>query len=80
MLKLTKHELNSLVADLQGTCKSIEEGLTSIGLDNDQYDAADVEGDIEDIERCCTCSWWFEPCEMKDNGECESCNPEEDDE
>lgn len=80
MNKLDAKQIEELTQDLQGTCKTVEEGLQSLGLDPDQYDAAEVEGQLDNIERCDTCSWWHEACEMKDNGECESCNPDEDDE
>lgn len=59
---------------------SIEEGLRQIDLDPDEYDVTEVEAELHETERCCTCSWWFEAFEMKDNGECENCNPDEDEE
>ena len=78
--KLNPEQLEKLTQALMGTCMTVEEGLNQIDLNAEEFDAAEVEEQIDQIERCDTCGWWHEPYEMKDNGECESCNPDEDDE
>lgn len=80
---LTDAELDTLGGYLLGTCSSIESGLRALErLDLEPEEDA-IENQLLDIsvERCLSCSWWSESCELDggDDGEIgyhDDCQPE----
>lgn len=70
--------VRDLIDYLQGTCKSLEEGLEQMGISElTQDEHAVLDGEIF----CCdTCSWWCEASEEAEEfpGRCTDCHPEED--
>jgi hypothetical protein len=64
--------LEHLANILEGTCMSIEAGLTMLGVDPDNYDVSEIEDSLVDanIETCDGCGWWFTCAELvPDDGE-----------
>lgn len=59
---------HELADQLMGTCDS---------LPDEVLDDADLCGHIDELVMCCdTCSWWVEPHEIDDDGNCEDCATE----
>ncbi len=80
---LTDAELDELGGYLLGTCSSIVSGLRALGRMDLAPDEDDIENRLLDIsvERCRSCSWWSESCELDggDDGEVgyhDDCQPE----
>lgn len=64
------------IADLQGTCQSLEAVLERHGL----TDTKDVCEAIDQGVFCCDqCDWWCERCEesLEHGGVCTDCQPDE---
>ncbi len=59
---------SKLVEYLQGTCINIDEGLSDLGLTEEDidYDHLDM------ISLCEACGWWYDESEV-DEGICENC-------
>lgn len=65
---------------LLGTCLSVEEAATQLGLDLSSQEALDLVADT-DIEICDQCGWWCEQSELDENQRCDDCqepDPEDD--
>lgn len=64
---LTEDQVQTLIYELQGTCKTMDEampeGFTEDDLTEDQLNEIDQE-----IFRCADCSWWFEASDEADTG------------
>ena len=81
-MKPENFDIQELIDHLQGTCKSLQEGL------NDLYPEMDVsdltEKDNEEIDNqifnCDTCNWWCEACEQDEDGNCENCSTQQEEE
>ncbi len=61
-----------IVAELEGTCKSLNDVLT----DEEQYDQGLLDALDMVIFECETCGWWCEINEMSEEHEwtCKDCN------
>lgn len=80
---MSPQQIEELAGILQGTCRSIESGVTQMGLEDDEYDTAEIEDALADhIELCQGCEWWHEPSELApvdDDGPvgyCDDCRPD----
>lgn len=69
----------TLVAEhLQGSCRSLEDGLETQFGENASVDDFDIEllRHLDDITMCCEgCQWWCETHELNDNQQCGDCEP-----
>ena len=72
---LTDDQLNTLVADLQGTCDTLSERLPE-GVEEDELTPDDLAALDEQIMCCDTCGWWVEMCEISEDGNCDDCQQE----
>lgn len=63
------------VEELQGTCKALYDVLT----EEEQDDQAILHEIDLHIFLCPECDWWCEACEETDDGRCQDCNPETED-
>lgn len=70
--------VDDAIADLQGTCQSLEQVLDRHGL----ADTEEVTQAIDAEVFCCSqCDWWCERNEEnnEEGGVCTDCMPDEDD-
>lgn len=72
-----QHLAETLISDLQGTCKSLDDVLEDLG-----YDIGTVPFEVlqildNNILRCECCEWWVEISECNEEGVCSDCAPEE---
>lgn len=60
---------------LQGTCKSLDEGLDNLypGMTQDDLTPEDFDEIDNEIFLCDNCGWWCEISEQDDNGFCLDC-------
>lgn len=75
---LTCKQLNDICDELQGSCKMLEDVVTSIGLDYDDLTVAELQ-EIDNCVACCdSCGWWFGAEEVDGYGCCDDCQEEDD--
>lgn len=69
-------DIDRIIEDLLGTCKSLVSVLDSYGLTED--DLSDKERFLMDNEifLCDECGWWMEISQCTEDGICEDCNPD----
>ena len=81
-MKPIDFDIEQLIQDLQGTCKSIPEFLPE-GMDEEDLTEEDVAHIANEIFLCATCGWWCEICQNveSDDGElhCSDCKDEDED-
>lgn len=73
----TISKADELVQYLQGTCKSLDEGVREVyGEDFDVNELSDEDTSHLDQEifLCDTCGWWCEICEEDGEGNCQDCH------
>lgn len=64
--------------DLLGTCVPLETMLERHDIPGaDQVMAFCHRLDVK-VACCETCSWWWEPCDVNEDGDCTDCAPDED--
>ena len=72
-------DIAELIADLQGTCKSISDFLPE-GMNQDDLTQNDLSEIDQEIFLCDGCGWWCEVSESNDRGGenvCDDCKDEE---
>jgi len=78
---MTEETLNSLINALQGTCMSLDEACSDLGINEDDLTEQDHSFIDQEIFRCETCAWWSEVSEMSmEDSVCTECNPEKEEE
>jgi len=67
------------VADkLLGSCMSLDEGIEACGFPDSLATDSRFCAHLDSlVQECDSCSWWFEPSEIVDEGICESCCEDE---
>jgi hypothetical protein len=68
--------VQSLVDDLNGTCKTIDDFLPD-GMTEEDLTKEDLKYIGWKIFRCETCHWWCESNEQDKNGNCNDCSQKE---
>lgn len=71
-------DVQELIDSLQGTCQSIVDFLPE-GMDDNDLTSEDHDEIDNQIFLCNQCGWWCESCEQNDNGSCNDCEPEDED-
>ena len=74
-MKAENFDVQALIDYLQGTCHSLNEGVSELYPDMDENDLTEEDhADIDSqIFHCDCCSWWCEAHEQNDDGHCEDC-------
>lgn len=79
-VRLSRTQIDELTAHLEGTCESLEWGLSGIGIETDDalsFLDSDTLVEIDAaIFQCDTCGWWYgadEEAESDDEQLCEQC-------
>lgn len=81
---LTSEQLEMLQYALEGTCQTLLQALSQLGLTDE--DQNEVESRLLDpphpVEECQGCGWWFEVGDLvreneDDCGYCDQCKPDE---
>lgn len=72
----TEVQINELIEHLNGSCKTLEEGIKTIL--GEEYTENDLSGENQDqidqeIFLCHNCGWWYEVEAQGENGDCEDC-------
>ncbi len=82
---LTVLEVTQLGEALLGTCRSLDQGIADLNIDDDtrDIDTSEAHSEISDeVELCEGCGWWCEvgELELHRGGDlcCEDCRDEED--
>lgn len=76
----SEEKLNELIEYLQGSCKTLQEGLNDIfgeDFDEDQLTEEDHQFIDDSIFNCETCGWWYEVADSTEDNNCISCTEEE---
>lgn len=78
--KLTDKQVREIADELIGTCKEIDEPLKELGLTFDELMIEDCMA-LDEIVLCCDegCGWWFDAGEVNDEGICEECQEDRED-
>jgi hypothetical protein len=80
MSKPTIEMMREIASELQGTCGSLDTALEERGFDIDAVPAALLDTIDEEVMLCETCGWWCDPYEINDDGNCEDCREDTNDE
>ena len=80
-------DIDELIEYLQGTCMSLDEGISDLYPDLDSFNMTEEDHTHLALElfKCECCGWWFETCtecqETEDcgGGFCGDCCPNEND-
>ena len=64
--------LDKVIADLVGSCSTLQEALSVYDLDSDELDKDDIAYMDEEIFRCTLCDWWYEVEELSAKSEDEN--------
>lgn len=82
-MAITDEQLETLQADIEGTCKSLAQVIEENGLDIDDDELQDhlLNGSAA-IELCAGCGWWHQVSELEfieelGGGYCASCADDE---
>ncbi|AFF28250.1 gp252 [Sphingomonas phage PAU] len=77
-MKPENFDIEKVKEHLQGTCMSLDEGLSDLYPDMDQFDLEMSDHEAIDMEmfRCDGCGWWFDNSEMGEE-ECQDCEETE---
>lgn len=86
-MRLSRAQIDELTAHLEGTCESLQWGLSGIGIETrDALALLDSDTLIEidaAIFQCDTCGWWYatdEQSASEDEPICEQCADDLEDE
>lgn len=73
--KFTDEEIDDLAQQLNGTCQTVNEALRydDRNRSEDDMTRADHQALDGEIACCETCSWWCEPAELDEDGNCDDC-------
>ena len=83
-MRAANFDINVIIDDLRGTCKSIDESVESNypGMEYSDLTTEDFEKVDSEIFECTQCNWWCDQdeCKEDESGQwvCEGCKGEED--
>lgn len=77
---LTYKQLNEICENLQGTCEDLETAVQAAGLEYDYLTSAEFQEIDSCVVHCECCGWWVDAGEVDENGYCDDCQEENDDE
>lgn len=63
-MTVTNEQVDELIAYLQGSCKSLDEGCNDVfEQDEDVLTMEQIERIDQEIFKCAGCGWWYETAE-----------------
>lgn len=69
-MELTNEQVDELIAHLQGSCKSLDEGCQDMfEKDEDVLTSEQLLRIDQEIFHCATCGWWYEISEESGSDE-----------
>lgn len=80
MPKLTIEFIKKVAEELMGTCASLDDKLNEYGIDFNCVSVEMNEALDDEVMLCEYCGWWRDPYDLNDEGNCEDCREDDNEE